>query len=200
MAKNWKKKRNYKKKNYKKKSAVQKQIDKNLDFKYLLTAVSAQTVSTSIGSTLLTSIAQGDTSSNRTGNNIDVRSIQIQGYVTYADTTNILRIFLVQEMQYNVISTLSSMFLNPSDVTGIRDAEYMKMFKVHKEWKFYLTSQNKPQANITYYKRCDIKLKYNGSAGSNGIINRLWLVYISDSGTVTHPTINATVKVSFTDP
>lgn len=178
---------------------VKKTLDKNSELKYQFTDIGG-TISTTIAGTLLTGVAQGTMQNQRTGLNIEIKSIEINAHVTKADTTNLLTFWLVIEKQLAAISGLSTNFIYPVTVDGTREPAFTKYYKVLKKWRYCLNTDT-PEMKLQFYKRFSkpLQLKYSAGATTDGIINRFYLIAISDSGLSTHPSITGHCLIKYTD-
>lgn len=178
---------------------VKKTLDKNTELKYVFTDIGG-TISTTIAATLLTGVAQGAAQNQRTGLALEIKSMEIHATITKADTTNLVTFWLVCEKQLGAITNLATNFIYPVSVNGIREPTYSKYYNVLKKWRYCLNT-DKPEMKMMFYKRFrkPLQLRYTGGATTDGTINRFFLVAISDSGTVSHPSLVGACLIKYTD-
>lgn len=177
-------------------NTIQRVLDSNSEFKHYTLTAQSLVMSTSIGSfNLLTGITEGDDVVNRTGRQINVRSIQVSGYFTLADTTNICRVALVQELENS--ATLATDLWNTPSVNALRKNETMGKYRVIWDYKTVLDGYQ-PVKIFKKFSRMNIKVKYNATDGTP-IKNHMMLVFISDSSAVVHPSYYFDVRIFYTD-
>lgn len=179
-------------------TAVKRILDKNSEFKHT-TVNSTLTITSTLQQTnLLTAIEEGNDYGNRNGRRINVRKIQLQGYFLIADTTNMCRVLVLQELE-NSATLTSDLFTGTPSVTSLRNPEMINKYRVLWDKVVSLTAVSRPQTGmVSLFKKCNIDVRYNGTTGSP-CHNNIFIAYVSDSGSVTHPTFIYTSRIYFTD-
>lgn len=153
--------------------------------------------------TKLTIIPQGDSGTTRDGNNVNITRIQFRYSFAYGDATNVCRIIIFQwkNDDTNDFPTVAKLIQDPvnnswlgSQIFANPDARilYDRLHFVSGNG-FAVTGSRAVIKSKKYAK----KLKYN--AGVNTGSNQLYVLYLSDSSTSTHPTFNMWGVVSYTD-
>lgn len=194
------------------KTIIVKEKKKYMDNWYEKTVSS--TTSTTATVTQLTDIPQGDDVTNmfgkRQGNRIAIRSLQLKGYLTCADATNLVRVILLQwhgdadsvgaPTQASILDTFTSS-ANPLNAFYVNqsNANQLASYKILMDKRFTLTqydSFNKYFSKIIKWKK-PMELSFDNVAGTDYVNNSLWLMTFSDSSAVTHPGIEFTSRVKF---
>lgn len=162
----------------------------------------------------------------REGNTLVVTSLKFDGLVyidqSFAspDFNNIVRIMLVQMTDDNITAPNLSDVLETVNIDSFYKLKGQRRYKIHYDKRFYL--QNVEQTASTtagmsattstepFRKRFIIKAKIpkkglkvtysQGSVSGNGpVVNGLFLLAISDSGTISHPAIKYHSRMRFLD-
>lgn len=173
------------------------------------------TSSASVGTTgtvvLLNGITGGDNLNNRTGNTIYCQSLMGRFKYTNADSSNEFRTMLIYDNRPTLaLPTMTDIFEVPSDpINSLLRINNTDRFKIIKEW-YNVTDADDPN-RWAWVKGSNpnrsMKLpKYNQytkfdgtvSGGIGNIVRgALYLVLISDSNAVTHPTVDYYVRLRF---
>lgn len=157
-----------------------------------------------------TTVGDGDT--QRTGDRITIKSLQIRGNVNLGDATNIVRIIVFQWLADSgaALPDASTDILQSTTV-GTANAPfgmYSKDFAGYTWVPLYdktiqLTTQDDAKLFYVNISAKNFKgkarpyIQYQGS-GQNGVGNLFMAVY-SDSGAITHPGINFVARLRFTN-
>lgn len=154
----------------------------------------------------LTTISQGDTDTTRTGDKIRALTLTVKGNLICADTTNVVRLLIVCNYNGGTSSTLQD-FLEAGDTTGyqwmsLRSHDRVGKYAILWDRTFNLsTAGSKYQA--CFKKTIKLSKKMSeitySSGGTSPLMNSLYLIAISDSSAVTHPTMNYYARLRFTD-
>jgi len=144
------------------------------------------TISSSGNMLLLNGMAQGDTSSGRTGNSILMRNVHLRlGFTQNAvATSTYYRVMLVLDTQQisDTTPAVTDVLETASPWSPLATASSGR-FKIWKSWLFS-TDDDKAQTKILQlYKSFRLHTRYNGSAGTDIQKNGLYLLTISDQAT-----------------
>jgi len=177
-------------------NVVKSVLNKNVEFKHYTLITQTFLLSSAIGQfNLLTGIEEGNDVADRQGRQIIVRSIQMYGVFYRADTTNICRLALVQEIE-NSASLGSDLWVTPS-VNSLRKNETLGKYRVLWDKRINMDTETS-QTLFKSFTKMNIKVKYNAVDGAP-IKNNIFLVGLSDSTAATHPFISFDVRVYYTD-
>lgn len=179
------------------------------EWKYLDTAVNT-TADTAGSLALCNGLVPGNGASQRVGQNISIRSIELRllSYVTPATGVDQVHCFaLVVDRQANALAMTGALYLNAATIYGLRLLENRKRFKTLMDKSTYLNATAEPgSGSYTHYylklKR-PIQVEYNtGNAGTVADIvsNSLYLYIIGSAAPgVTAGTIAGYVRIRYTD-
>lgn len=160
------------------------------------------TTSSSTGTmTLLNGMAQGDTSSQRTGNSILMRNVHLRLVFTQNPTavSTIYRVMLILDTQQigDTNPSVTDVLESASPLSPLATGTSGR-FKVLKSW-FFTTDDDKSQTKIIqFYKDFRFHTRYNGTANTDIQKNGLYLLHLTDQATNT-PTLNYSWKVGYHD-
>lgn len=189
------------------KSYVSGILKKNIELKHSSASLNT-TASTTATLTQITSsiaVGTGDTSA-RIGDRYLLKNMVIGFNVGLADATNIIRCVL---FQWNEASTPDSSVFEDTATGGAlgmtmgsfsRDKQQAGVLKIIKDWHFTLNSGN--PSIYTGQKKIDLKsckpVQMYGGSATNGK-GTLWLIYVSDSAAVSHPSFQSHWTINYTD-
>jgi len=156
--------------------------------------------------THLTPIAIGDGDSDRTGNSILVRSLDINGTVLYNGSSTasaqIVRMWVVIDRQQisDSAPTFSTIFENNGILSHLNNTTVGR-FSLICVRKFIVNDDQQPGSYKTFHIRCPLMLhvRYNGSAGTDIQKNGIYLVCASSQDTSNGPSITFEARVSYRD-
>lgn len=171
------------------------------------------TVNSSIGFTPvfynLTQISQGTTSYNRVGDDIQLLSIYIRLKLSIYDTTNIFRVVLFQWFDDGIddAPAWEKIFQYPSTTAPTVPNQLMSplaidknqnKFKILFDKYFKLDVDDQEEIMELFYKK-NFNKKILYKSGSNFGLNHIYLMLVSDSEAVNHPTAAGYLRVRYTD-
>ncbi len=175
---------------------------KNVEFK-----TSGQTttgvVTATPGFVLLNGLVRGDTSLQRDGDVIYVKSIQvsIDYVIDVTDGFTQLRVIIVQDKQANQVTPAFTDIFNVASMTSFRNLDNRSRFITHKNIIFSMSSAGEKGGHWDWYKRLNVKAQYDVSnAGTVADIttNAFYLILFSTTS-IDPPTITHTTRLRFTD-
>jgi hypothetical protein len=178
---------------------VHKQLAKEFELKFV-TQSSGVTVDYSGTAYLITNIAQADTDTSREGDQIRARRVRVHGICVVGDSYNVMRVALVR-WRPATTPTLAELF----ETTGSNIAPMSTMPQHDKrpsaiilKDKFLVLDTYHPTRKFHFDLNLDWKIQFvAGSATTQQ--DALYIVYISDSGAATHPSIVWEAKFEFID-
>lgn len=196
------------------KQEIQKMISEPVEKKYFDTAYPPAAVSASPTFYDITDMAQGVDSNEMIGTSINLLSIQYRFVFSLADTTNYIRFIIFQWygdmsvdvpswskiFQYHVAGVPVSLYDYMSPYI-LSDGNKNRMFKILMDQRFYLDSDNPIQLFDGFINKGFRKNVGNVDlgGGSFGGVNKIYLMTVSDSGTVSHPALDGFTRIRFTD-
>jgi len=165
----------------------------------------------------LTAIPQGDTQTTRTGNTICVKNVCVEGYISRATTDpsvlSDLRFAVVLDKKQvtDTSPTAAQIFQDPANAwsslpntANLERFTVLWMSPVYDAYQYgydtnVLASRAPTQSNkFKFSKNMNLKVSFNGSAGSDIEKNGLYFVCLNSDVTL-EPIINAVTRVGFTD-
>lgn len=160
-----------------------------------------QTVDWSGTVTSISNIQQGDTDVTRDGDQAYIRSLELQWEASVGDTFNVLR-FIVFQWFPATTPTVADILLTSGSNDGVlspytHDTRFQ--FKILYDRKMHLNT-NTP--NMSYRYRIWKDFKYNRIqylGGTTDGQNKIYVLKISDSGAITHPSVANFTKLNFSD-
>jgi len=200
---------------------VQRLIDRNTELKYFQynsTATNVTTTATLTG--IPFDVPQATTSSTdvvRIGDAIKLKSsLDFRYTVFVGDTTNLVRVMIIQWKAQSTAAPFPTaadiLLAGPSGAVDVHshyshDERFNIGFLYDKVHSMVgdagaATTPYTTSSQITVNKRISLRraaknVQYRGGGGQG--INRLFLLYVSDSNAVAHPTIVYATKMKFTD-
>jgi len=159
----------------------------------------------------LSDITQGDNDNQRIGNDIKAKSIFISGTVCNGDDTfNNIDIILLKVTNSGASGAdIQDIFQFPEKPYSVlrRDTDETGNYSIicRKKVPLHNFSGNAATGNeckiVELYKRLNFKITYNGTGDTDGQMNRLYVIILSDSGSgsATHPKFQGTFRFKFVD-
>lgn len=150
----------------------------------------------------LTEITQGDSDSSRDGDSVTAMSYQIRFSATVGDNDNIVRLVVFQWHDLNSLPSVGQILPYTSSSLAVY-APYRHdtkpMFKILAD-KVLILDSDDPIAygKIFISKGFNRKIQFNTPSGST-IHNGLYLLAVSNSGVVTHPSISYVSRCRYKD-
>lgn len=191
------------------KAYVKKLVRKEAETKYWDLSTASQPYSIALGATTildLTEVPQGTTDVTRVGDKLTIRGLDIRMDAIIADTTNVIRCIIFQ-WYINTNITLS----NPLGSQVLQDIttyphlsnyhhDNNNQFHILYDTMIQLGAQG-PQARVWHVKP-NLKwakktVEFSGG-GTNGA-NKLYMLLVSDSSAVSHPTVRIQSRLRFDD-
>lgn len=189
------------------KAQVAKLISANEEIKYIDTAWSAYSVDLTGTTAILTATAQGTAQSQRLGSQIKPLSVKLNLSCAAADTTNYMRIIVWQYKGASSTFTPSIPFILATAGAGVQEVispynyTNKKLYKILYDEQVALSTQG-PTCAI-WSQRINLPKKlitdFNAGAASTSAMNHICFSVLSDSAAPTHPTLNGTVRVFYSD-
>lgn len=178
----------------------------NVEHKFLDLSLNSQSVSaTGLGNNIV-NMAQGDTASTRTGDQIKVTSIQFKYYlnINASATVSTVRVILVLDRQANGAGINLSQLLQDT-TAGLM---LMSPLNLDNKYRFKIMYNRIHQMSINgnravrgqYFKKHQIKIRYGSNAGTIADLTsrNLILFFISDEAT-NQPLVDCFLRVRFVD-
>lgn len=183
-------------------------LNSRLETKYHVQVNTASSPDWSGVDALMNDITVGTADTQRIGDEIDMKSVQLKYVVTRGDGTNVVRAILFQWFDEST-PTLADI-LRPASIGSIGGvvAHYHHDNLNAKPQKFQILYDKTHLVNDVGYptalgKFSTSKFKHRrvqySAASSNPVSNRLYLAFISDSAAAAHPSVNYSLRLRYTD-
>lgn len=165
---------------------------------------SASSVSSAATIVKLSSIIQGDTAVDRDGQQVSVTRVDLQGHMKPGDDTNFLRIIVFQwrDDDISYTPTASDILQNSASWYDLHNFNQRHRYSILWDRMFSLDTDDP----IKYYKRSIYGKKlaktveYSGTtAGATSGKHNIYVLAVSDSGAINHPTLDMMARVYFKD-
>lgn len=184
------------------KKKVRRVIRQTAEKKYLAYSASAVGVD-SAGTAMLSllDVPQGDLDSTRDGDQLFLRSIQLNFSISLGDTTNFVRVILFQWFPTltglppvaSILLDTSRPWLSPYN----HDQRFN--FRIFHDKTYCLDTLNNEISRRMFLKsKFRRHIQYVGGATAVAA-NRIFALFISDSGAAPHPALQYSGKTNFTD-
>ncbi len=151
--------------------------------------------------TLLSSFAQGDDISARSGNSVKLRSIFTRFSVSQhaSATETVVRIIMVQDkQQVTDAAPIVANVLNTVDVLSGLALGLLGRFKVLYDRSLTLSSAGRTAYAFKVFKHMNHHLRWNGSANTDVQKGHIYMILLSDEATNT-PTVAFNARCSVYD-
>jgi len=160
----------------------------------------------------LSIIAQGDTDTERDGDQLTLSSVNVRGRVHVGDTTNKVRIIFYQwrPVSTPIISDILTAGVDGStiDTFSLYNHDKRSQFKILSDKTYVLAgfgtsaSPHGPATEkyftLTFNKKLIKKLQYTNGSATVGS-NQVWYLAISDSAATPNPLLSMKVRFNFYD-
>lgn len=180
-----------------------KQNRKAIEIKEVTTTSSA-TISSTGTVSALTQIAEGDDESQRSGRQIMLKSVQIRGFVSNADTTqgnaSLVRIMILRDNSFGSTAPLVADVLQSSSTIGLRAQEVEKRAAVTVLYDklSHVDVNSRNQFTFEKFKKLNSKCIFDGTASTTSNKGGLYLLLLSNRA-VSGPTVATQVRVRYAD-
>jgi len=130
----------------------------------------------------LTNIAQGNGATERVGDSVMVSSINVRGQIRFNSTAeyNALRFIIFRDNQTVADTTPSiTQVLDQANPNGLMNMANVGRFTILYDRTFNVSAVKNPQINFKCYIPLRLKVRYNGTAGTDIQKNGLWMMATS---------------------
>lgn len=161
-------------------------------------------VSTAAGVYSLSNTSQGASGGAHIGDECRLRSIEFRWNAIVGDTYNIIRcIIFVWKPNMALTGTPADLDIlktvtPPNQLTSCYEEDGEDMYRILYDKNIVLVTGGDNQAASGVVTR-KLNLKQDYTTGSSNTSNNIFVLLISDSGAVAHPTFNFTSRIAFTD-
>lgn len=165
-----------------------------------------QTVSDTGTVTSISNVTQADTDTGRDGDQLYIRSLELQWQCDVIDTYNTMRIIIFQWYQNDSTSTpavgdILQTLSNSSGVISPYNHDQRFNYRILYDKVVTLTQGNTDASYV--YKSMITKFpkrKMQFNAADTTGTNKLYILKISDSSATSHPQVRNITKLNFSDP
>lgn len=155
---------------------------------------------------------QGDTDTERSGDRIMIKSVEVRQKMACGDTTNMIRVIFFQ-WRPSVPPTIAGQILQADPITAsitvlsVYSKDFYPDFKILYDKTHRLAGNgtaNYPATNITtnyehfFLKRFNKQIQY-AAGGIVNSTNNIFLLIVSDSGALPNPTYSFDMRINYTD-
>jgi hypothetical protein len=178
---------------------IRKYVDKTSETKYV-TVTSSTTYDTAGAVATLSTIAQADTDTGRSGDQVRVKRLRIKGTWYLADTTNACRIVVFRYKSQGTPTTVAAFQLTSDVMAPFSTApthDYRKNVVILLDRLSVLDTYH-PTDTFEYDIPLDFPIQFV-AASSTTSTNAVYIAAITDSGAATHPTLSFYSKLEYKD-
>lgn len=180
---------------------VRSEIDKNQELKLYETILPLTSISaTGTIYDLSGGITQGDTNISREGSAVTFKSLLLRYQFIHADSTQLMRVILFRWMSTGVPAVsdiIQDTTINPPlSALSLNNSSYIQVIFD----KLHALSTN-TNANLAFkkYVKLNGRAQWDSGSSTGRKKGQLFMLFISDSAAVTHPTVNFNARLRFTD-
>ncbi len=178
----------------------------NVEFKNHDVQATAAALSATPGVTQLTNIAQGDTTNSRDGSSLKIVSISFKYIlrVNGAATNTQVRLILIHDKQTNQAIFAPADFLQDTSINdnlvSQRNLDNGHRFTVIMDRVFNLTATGKGSISGSFYKKLNLKLRYDNAAAAITSLTQssLALMLITNEASNV-PSITHSIRLRYVD-
>lgn len=192
------------------KRIVDSKLEAEVEKKYRDYTLDAVAISSTPVVSDISVMALGTSAQQRIGDVVELKSIQFRFQCTLADTTNYIRLILFQWKQ-DAQTAPTWADIMEFESGGVPIAQYERMspyslytsiegsFRVIKDIRFILDTDNPVQLIEGFINKGFTKNIHYSQAASTYGVNHLYMMMLSDSGAVSHPSIDGFIRLRYTD-
>lgn len=176
--------------------------------KWFLAEAAATSLSTTPSMTVLNIVQQGDTGTTRDGNKILMTMVDLRVQLVVSDPTNLIRCLVVYDRQSNGSNPSTVGITNILDTVAAASQTMApqlqptkRRYKILLDRLFTMDLVNKYTWMLHKRIKVNRYTEYNGNAGSSAdiVTGGLYLIFVSDSSAISHPTMQFTAKMFYKD-
>lgn len=192
---------------YVKKSELQRQLNAKTELKFLDTPINTANVDQAGAIVSLSDVPQGVTDVTRVGNNILPKRLKLRYSIVFGDTTQLVRVIVFRWKMNDASDVpapneiLQNQFISTA---GVITSDYNEPTRTQFEVLYDKTHRGSstiaPNSAFvtTTLKLARKKIEYKSDAVVTGL-NKIFIMYISDSGAIPHPTILTIPRLYYVD-
>lgn len=148
-------------------------------------------------------VPNGNLDFQRIGNTITCLSLQLKASITFPDSTNRVRLLIIQDKQCNGAVPVQADFLTfpLNGINSFINPDSRARFKIHHDKVYSGGAQGTVATAVNIYKKINCKTLYNNSTDIVSAIttNALYIVLLSDSSITPHPVLEGACRLRYTD-
>lgn len=185
------------------KKEVKKALNKELEVKQIEAAFTMTPILGAINLQLVNGIAVGADDFQRVGNQIKAKALRIKGDIQFADSVNKVRMLVILDKQpNNAIPALADLFtFTATPLISFKSSDNNARFTFLRDKTYTIGSGGPVGKAIDWYIKCGFKTHYTSNNATIADIrtNALYIAFMTDSGAVPNPILNACYKFEYTD-
>lgn len=180
-------------------------LKKDVELKaYTARPFSASSISTAATIVKISGIVRANDNVSRDGNQVSVTRVDLQGFADVADDSNLVRIIVFQwrddDISYTPVA--ADILQNAASFYDMYNFTNRHRFTVLWDRTFNVDSTDpaKPFKRSIYGKKLAKVLEYSGATDSSITgKHQIYVLAVSDSGAIAHPTLDMMTRVYFKD-
>lgn len=181
-------------------------VSKTEELKYIDLVIGPTTITSTASFSLMSAITQGVLVSNRIGNEIKLRKIELRYHIygsSAGDFTNLVRVMIVMDRQANAaIFGINDLLAFGGDTLSPYNEDNTKRFKMIQD-RTHALENVAGVAQIYRHKVIRLKGKVFFTGAGNTIANiktnSIYVVLLSDSVVATHPNFEGIFRLWYSD-
>lgn len=161
-------------------------------------------VSTAAGVYSLSNTSQGASGGGHIGDECRLRSIEFRWEAIVGDTFNVIRcVVFVWKPNMALTGTpadtdILKTVTPPNQITSCYEEDGEDMYRILADFNVCMVTGGDNQVKTGKFSR-KLNLKQDYTTSTSNCSNNIFVLLISDSGAVAHPTFNFTSRIAFTD-
>lgn len=179
---------------------ARKVVNSTVETKFKLVNYNQQTIQDSARTPLniqMLDIGEGDTQNTRTGNQVWLTGLYVQGYLTVADSTNVVRMTVYEKRGDSGDPTWSiASAIDQDDYTVYSDKIFTLVSGANNAVRFIRYKKSFTRKGRARGRR----IIYGSSTSTDVKKGNLYVRFVSDSSAISDPTFTGEIRSYFKDP
>jgi len=190
---------------------VRRIIKQDTELKYFISQYNLAPQSTTPSLLSLTEIPQGVTDITRVGDRLELKSLEVRGCHIGGDAYNNTRLVFFTYKPNQVPVSSNILLVGPSaviDPFSLYSHDYRRDYHIIHDMTFTSvgliggSATQPPQSNTSkcfHFTTTNFPRQVQFAGGGLTGTNKIWFVAVGDSAVLTHPLLNFSAKITFTD-
>lgn len=185
------------------KSIVRKELKKKSELKMTEAVFTMSPLIGALNLQLVNGIAEGVSDFQRVGNEVRGAYLRVKGDIQFGDSVNKVRMLVILDRQpNNAIPTIGDIFtFSATPLTSFKSSDNDKRFVFLRDKTYTIGSGGPVGKSIDLYVKTPYKTLYTGSNASIADLrtNAIYIAFMTDSGAIPNPTLNACYRYAYYD-